>query len=131
MIGYHASHEQHPPSALLADARHAEAAGFTGVSSSDHFSPWSERQGESGFAWSWLAAPLQATGPPARVASAPGQRYHPGSTAHALATLCGGVPGRAPAAPRSGASGYATSIVTSGVIRSSSWRCGPRWRSRS
>ena len=26
---------------------------------SDHFSPWSERQGESGFAWSWLGAALQ------------------------------------------------------------------------
>jgi coenzyme F420-dependent glucose-6-phosphate dehydrogenase len=30
---------------------------------SDHFHPWSERQGQSGFAWSWLGAALQATGP--------------------------------------------------------------------
>ena len=49
-IGLHASHEQIPPSRLLATVRHAEAAGFGAAMCSDHFSPWSERQGESGFA---------------------------------------------------------------------------------
>ena len=56
IIGLHHSHEQIAPSALLEVARAAEAAGFGGGMSSDHFSPWSVRQGESGFAWSWLAA---------------------------------------------------------------------------
>ena len=62
--------------------------------SSDHFSPWSERQGESGFAWSWLGAALQATSMPYGVVNAPGQRYHPAIVAQAAATLCELFPGR-------------------------------------
>ena len=86
-IGWHASHEQIPPSRLLRDARHAEEAGFEVGMSSDHFSPWSVRQGESGFAWSWLGAALATTGLPFRVVNAPGQRYHPAIVAQASATL--------------------------------------------
>ena len=52
-IGYHASHEQFAPEELLGLVRLAEAAGFAAAKSSDHFHPWSERQGQSGFAWSW------------------------------------------------------------------------------
>jgi probable non-F420 flavinoid oxidoreductase len=62
--------------------------------SSDHFSPWSERQGESGFAWSWLGAALQATSLPFGIVTAPGQRYHPAIVAQAAATLCELFPGR-------------------------------------
>ena len=58
VIGLHCSHEQIPPSRLLRHVREAEAAGFRAAMSSDHFSPWSERQGESGFAWSFLGAAL-------------------------------------------------------------------------
>ena len=94
VIGFHASHEQHPPSALLRDARRAEAAGFGAVSSSDHLSPWSERQGESGFAWSWLGAAMQVTSVPFGVVNAPGQRYHPAIIAQAMATLGEMFPGR-------------------------------------
>ena len=86
-IGWHASHEQIPPSRLLRDARHAEEAGFEVGMSSDHFSPWSVRQGESGFAWSWLGAALATTGLPFRIVNAPGQRYHPAIVAQAIATL--------------------------------------------
>ena len=86
-IGWHASHEQIPPSRLLEDARLAEQAGFQAGMSSDHFSPWSERQGESGFAWSWLGAALATTSLPFRVVNAPGQRYHPAIVAQAIATL--------------------------------------------
>lgn len=86
-IGFHASHEQVPPSELLTAAREAEAAGFGRAMCSDHFSPWSRRQGESGFAWSWLGAALQATGLPFGVVTAPGQRYHPALIAQAAATL--------------------------------------------
>jgi hypothetical protein len=49
-IGYHASHEQFSPTTLLALVRRAEAAGFDCAKSSDHFHPWSEKQGQSGFA---------------------------------------------------------------------------------
>jgi probable non-F420 flavinoid oxidoreductase len=94
VIGYHASHEQHPPSRLLRDACHAVAAGFGAVSSSDHLSPWSERQGESGFAWVWLGAAMQVTDVPFGVVNAPGQRYHPAIIAQAIATVGEMHPGR-------------------------------------
>ena len=74
--------------------REAEAAGFERAWSSDHFSPWSERQGESGFAWSWLGAAMQATAMPFGVVNAPGQRYHPAIVAQAAATLAEMFPGR-------------------------------------
>jgi probable non-F420 flavinoid oxidoreductase len=87
IFGLHCSHEQIPPSRLLAHVREAEAAGFGAAMSSDHFSPWSERQGESGFAWSFLGAALEATALPFGVVNAPGQRYHPAVVAQAAATL--------------------------------------------
>ena len=93
-IGIHASHEQIPPSRLLAAVRHAEAAGFGAAMCSDHFSPWSERQGESGFAWSWLGAALEATDLSLGCVNAPGQRYHPAIIAQAAATLAEMYPGR-------------------------------------
>ena len=86
-IGWHASHEQISPSRLLVAARLAQDAGFEAGMSSDHFSPWSTRQGESGFAWSWLGAALQATTLPFGVGNAPGQRSHPAIVAQAAATL--------------------------------------------
>jgi probable non-F420 flavinoid oxidoreductase len=87
VVGWHASHEQVAPSALLEAARSAEEAGFDAGMSSDHFSPWSTNQGESGYAWSWLGAALAATRLPFGVVTAPGQRYHPAIVAQAIATL--------------------------------------------
>jgi probable non-F420 flavinoid oxidoreductase len=94
VIGLHCSHEQIPPSRLLRHLREAESAGFRAAMSSDHFSPWSERQGESGFAWSFLGAALQATELSFGIVNAPGQRYHPAIVAQAAATLCELFPGR-------------------------------------
>lgn len=93
-IGYHASHEQFKPGTLLNYALLAQQAGFTAVSCSDHFHPWSPRQGESGFAWSWLGAALQATSLTFGVVNAPGQRYHPAIIAQAAATLAEMFPDR-------------------------------------
>ncbi len=93
-FSYHASHEQFPPSALLTYAQQAEQAGFAGITCSDHFHPWSDRQGESGFAWSWLGAAMQATALPFGVVCAPGQRYHPAIIAQAAATLAEMFPDR-------------------------------------
>ncbi|SDF72209.1 TIGR03885 family FMN-dependent LLM class oxidoreductase [Chitinophaga filiformis] len=87
VIAYHASHEQHPPSALLRYAIAAEQAGFQAIHSSDHFHPWSERQGQSGFSFSWIGAAMQATTLPFSMVCAPGQRYHPAIVAQAVATL--------------------------------------------
>ncbi|MGW9197322.1 TIGR03885 family FMN-dependent LLM class oxidoreductase [Micromonospora chersina] len=94
VFGFHASHEQIHPAELLAAVTHAERAGFDAAMSSDHFSPWSARQGHSGFAWSWLGAALQATNLPFGVVNAPGQRYHPAIIAQAIGTLAAMYPGR-------------------------------------
>lgn len=102
LVGYHASHEQLPPSALLRHVVDAEAAGFDAAMCSDHLAPWGVRQGESGFAWSWLGAALASTSFSLGVMNAPGQRYHPVVIAQAIATLEEMFPGRFWAALGSG-----------------------------
>jgi coenzyme F420-dependent glucose-6-phosphate dehydrogenase len=93
-IGYHASHEQFPPSELLGLVRIAEEAGFDAAKCSDHFRPWGSSQGQSGFAWSWLGAALARTSFPVGSITAPGYRYHPAIVAQAAATLAEMFPGR-------------------------------------
>ncbi|BAL87412.1 putative luciferase-like monooxygenase [Actinoplanes missouriensis 431] len=100
--GIHASHEQIPPGDLLQAVIAAERAGFDAAMCSDHFSPWSARQGQSGFAWSWLGAALQATNLSFGVVNAPGHRYHPAIIAQAIGTLASMYPGRFWAALGSG-----------------------------
>lgn len=94
LLGYHASHEQYAPSELLTYVQRAEQAGFQAAMCSDHFMPWSERQGQSGFAWSWLGAAMQATRLSFGTVNAPGDRYHPAIIAQAAATLAEMFPGR-------------------------------------
>jgi coenzyme F420-dependent glucose-6-phosphate dehydrogenase len=93
-IGFHASHEQFPPSELLKLVQLAEQAGFQAVNCSDHFKPWSKRQGQSGFSFAWLGAAMQASQLPFGVVCTPGYRYHPAIVAQAIATLCEMFPGR-------------------------------------
>ncbi|KQM83207.1 TIGR03885 family FMN-dependent LLM class oxidoreductase [Agromyces sp. Leaf222] len=102
IVGFHASHEQLPPSRLLRAVKQAEEAGFDAAMCSDHFEPWSARQGHSGYAWSWLGAALESTGFPLGVVTAPGQRYHPAIAAQKLATLAEMYPQRFWAALGSG-----------------------------
>jgi len=92
--GYHCSHEQFGPRELLDRIVEADQAGFTRASASDHFHPWSERQGQSGFVWSWLGAAMERTRLPFRTVSAPGYRYHPAILAQAGATLATMYPDR-------------------------------------
>ncbi len=87
LYGFHASHEQIAPSRLLSDVQQAERAGFDMAMCSDHFAPWSTRQGHSGFTWSWLGAALATTTLHLGTVNAPGQRYHPAVIAQASATL--------------------------------------------
>ncbi|WP_225410426.1 TIGR03885 family FMN-dependent LLM class oxidoreductase [Stigmatella hybrida] len=94
-VGYHASHEQFPPSELLGLVRKAEEAGFQAVLNSDHFHPWTEAQGQSGFVWSFMGAALAVTKLSMGAVNAPGQRYHPALIAQALGTLGEMFPGRA------------------------------------
>ncbi|RZA05905.1 MAG: TIGR03885 family FMN-dependent LLM class oxidoreductase [Moraxellaceae bacterium] len=93
-LSYHASHEQFSPSSLLSYVKLAEKAGFHGCHTSDHFHPWSEHQGQSGFAFSWLGAALEATQFPFSIITAPGQRYHPAIVAQAIGTLLEMYPNR-------------------------------------
>jgi coenzyme F420-dependent glucose-6-phosphate dehydrogenase len=87
LIEYHCSHEQCPTGELLSLVSLADRAGFRAAMCSDRFSPWSERQGQSGFAWSWLGSAMHASPLPFGVVNAPGQRYHPAIVAQAAATL--------------------------------------------
>lgn len=93
-LGFHASHEQISPAQLLRDVIHAEEAGFRAAMCSDHFFPWSSRQGHSGHAFSWLGAALASTTIPIGAVNTPGQRYHPAVAAQAMATLGQMFPGR-------------------------------------
>lgn len=94
VVGFHHSHEQVHPAALLDAARHAEEVGFTAGMCSDHWAPWSVDQGHSGYAFSWLGAALATTQLPFGSVCAPGQRYHPAVVAQAVATLGAMFPGR-------------------------------------
>jgi coenzyme F420-dependent glucose-6-phosphate dehydrogenase len=92
---YVCAHEQFPPGELLAQAVAAEAAGFDGLGCSDHLQPWWEG-GESGHAWVWMGAALQATErvPIGTAVTPPGPRYHPVLIAQAWATMEAMYPGR-------------------------------------
>jgi coenzyme F420-dependent glucose-6-phosphate dehydrogenase len=86
-FGYHCSHERFAPSELLRFIRLAEEVGFDAGMCSDHFHPWNEDQGQSGYTWSWLGAAMQATDFSFGMVCAPGQRYNPAIIAQAAATL--------------------------------------------
>jgi coenzyme F420-dependent glucose-6-phosphate dehydrogenase len=87
MIGFQASQEQFSPTELLRYVSLAERAGFTSINSSDHFNPWSERQGQSGFTFAWLGAAMVNSSLPFGIVNAPGYRYHPAIIAQASATI--------------------------------------------
>ncbi|MFD1320462.1 TIGR03885 family FMN-dependent LLM class oxidoreductase [Micromonospora sonneratiae] len=86
-FGFHASHEQIAPGALLRHVRRAQEVGFAAAMCSDHFAPFGTVQGQSGHAWPWLGSALAVTEFPIGVVTAPGQRYHPAIVAQAAATL--------------------------------------------
>ena len=95
-IGYALSSEEHRPRDLIANARLAEDAGFDFAMISDHFHPWTDRQGQSPFVWSVLGGIAQAT---ERITVGTGVtaisvRIHPAILAQATATVAAMLPGR-------------------------------------
>jgi G6PDH family F420-dependent oxidoreductase len=60
-LGYALSSEEHAPDALVRQARMAEEAGFSFALISDHYHPWIDRQGQSGFVWSIVGGIAQVT----------------------------------------------------------------------
>jgi G6PDH family F420-dependent oxidoreductase len=85
--GYFLSCEEYSPADLIDQARMAEQAGFDSLWISDHFHPWLDEQGQSGFVWSLIGALSQATSLPVTTAvTCPLQRQHPAIVAQAAAT---------------------------------------------
>jgi G6PDH family F420-dependent oxidoreductase len=88
-FGYTMMCEQAPPKQLVEDLVRAEAAGFEFSVISDHFQPWLESQGHSGYAWSILGAAAQATSTIGLMTyvTCPILRYHPAIVAQKAATV--------------------------------------------
>jgi G6PDH family F420-dependent oxidoreductase len=95
-LGYHLSSEEHPAPDLVGYARRAEEAGFAYAVISDHFHPWTRRQGQSPFAWTVLGAIAQATRRlrVGTAVTAPIRRMQPYLVAQAAATVATLLPGR-------------------------------------
>lgn len=94
-LGYQLSSEEHSAPDLVGYARRAEEAGFSYAVISDHFHPWTHRQGQSPFVWGVLGAIAQAT---VRLhvgtVTAPIRRTPPYLVAQAAATAATLLPGR-------------------------------------
>jgi coenzyme F420-dependent glucose-6-phosphate dehydrogenase len=95
-LGYALSSEEHRPNELVRNAQAAEEAGFTFALISDHFHPWTDRQGQSPFVWSVIGGIAQAT---QRLrlgtgVTCPTIRIHPAIVAHAAATAAAMMDGR-------------------------------------
>jgi coenzyme F420-dependent glucose-6-phosphate dehydrogenase len=95
-LGYKLSSEEFPASQLVRQAQEAERHGFAFALISDHFHPWSERQGQSPFVWSVIGAISQATRKlvVGTGVTCPILRIHPAIVAQAAATLATMMPGR-------------------------------------
>ena len=88
-FGYTMMCEQSRPDQLVRDLQAAERAGFDYSVISDHYAPWLDSQGHSGYAWSILGAAAQATDaiPLMTFVTCPTLRYHPAVVAQKAATM--------------------------------------------
>jgi G6PDH family F420-dependent oxidoreductase len=95
-LGYKLSSEEFGPEQLVRQAVHAEAAGFDFALISDHFHPWSDRQGQSPLVWAVLGAIATVTKrlPVGTGVTCPLLRVHPVIVAQAAATVAAMMPGR-------------------------------------
>ena len=87
-IGYFLSSEEWGPKDLVDQAVKAQRAGFDGLWISDHFHPWNDEQGHSGFVWGTIGA-IASAAPGMHVTTAvtcPTMRIHPAVNAQAAAT---------------------------------------------
>ena len=95
-IGYKLASEEHGPLDLVSNARQAEDAGFAFAMISDHYHPWTTRQGESPFVWTVIGGISQVTADLRLLTgvTCPTVRIHPGIIAQAAATAAAMMPGR-------------------------------------
>jgi G6PDH family F420-dependent oxidoreductase len=87
-VGCGLSSEEHGPTTLVDHAVAAEQAGFRTVAVSDHFHPWTSRQGQSPMVWPVLGGIAARTS--MRIGTAvtcPTLRTHPAVIAQAAATV--------------------------------------------
>ena len=95
-LGYSLSSEEHTANNLVRFAQRAEQAGFSFALISDHYHPWTSKQGQSPFVWSVLGAIAATTGK-LRLGTGvtcPTMRIHPAIIAQAAATVAAMMPGR-------------------------------------
>jgi G6PDH family F420-dependent oxidoreductase len=86
-FGYFLAAEENTPREIVRQARLAQEAGFDSLWISDHFHPWLDEQGESGFVWSMIGAISQVCSLPVSTAvTCPLSRVHPAIVAQAAAT---------------------------------------------
>src|SRR5437879_12619490 len=95
-LGYKLSSEEQSPLDLVRQAQMAEDTGFEFALISDHYHPWTDRQGQSPFVWSVLGAIAQATRRlvVGTAVTCPHVRIHPDIVAPAAATPAALVLGR-------------------------------------
>ncbi len=95
-LGYALSSEEHRPLDLVTYAERAEETGFEFALISDHYHPWTSRQGQASFVWSVLGAMATKTST-LRIGTGvtcPSVRTHPAVVAQASATVAAMMPGR-------------------------------------
>ena len=95
-IGYTLSSEEHAPGDLLLYGRIAEESGFDFLTISDHFHPWTSKQGQSPLVWSVLGGLAVKTErvPIVTAVTCPTIRMHPAIVAQAAATTASLLPDR-------------------------------------
>ena len=95
-IGFTLSSEEHGPGNLLLYGRIAEEVGFDFLTISDHFHPWTSRQGQSPFVWNVLGGLSVKTErvPIMTGVTCPTMRTHPAIVAQAAATTAALLPDR-------------------------------------
>src|SRR5436190_19749172 len=95
-LGYSLSSEEQTPNMLVRLAQRAEQAGFNFALISDHYHPWTSKQGQSPFVWSVVGG-IAATTEKLRLGTGvtcPTMRIHPAIIAQAAATAAAMMPGR-------------------------------------
>src|SRR4030095_1113043 len=95
-LGYQLSSEEQSATDLVRYAQMAQDTGFGFALISDHFHPWTDRQGQSPFVWTVAGAVAQAT-TRLRLGTAvtcPTIRMHPAIVAQAAATTAALMKGR-------------------------------------
>jgi G6PDH family F420-dependent oxidoreductase len=95
-LGYKLSSEEQSAPDLVRHAQMAQDTGFGFALISDHYHPWTDRQGQSPFVWSVLGAIAQATQRlmVGTAVTCPTVRIHPAIIAQAAATTATLMPGR-------------------------------------